>query len=82
VILQPGSNDRKRGVGEGERDGNIAQIRSRLAARKIKVVTMGGSLFQSVKRQHLQSDGTHITPEGHAKLAARILPQVLAAIGR
>ena len=80
VILQPGSNDRKRGVGEGERDGNLSQIRSRLAARKIKVVMMGGSSFRSVKRGHLQADGIHITAAGHAKLAASILPQVLAAI--
>ena len=80
VILQPGSNDRKRGVGEGERDSNLSQIKSRLAARKIKVVMMGGSLFQSVKRSHLQGDGIHITAAGHAKLAANILPQVLAAI--
>ncbi len=80
VILQPGSNDRKRGVGEGERKSNLSQIRSRLAARKIKVVTMGGSSFQSVKRSHLQADGIHISPAGHAKLAASILPQVLAAV--
>lgn len=82
VILQPGGNDRRRGVDEGERGGNIEQIKRRLAARNIRVVMMGGALFQSVKRSHPQADGIHITPEGHAKLAANILPQVVAAIGR
>jgi lysophospholipase L1-like esterase len=32
--------------------------------------------------QHLQPDGQHLTPEGHRIIAARLLPQVTAAIGR
>jgi hypothetical protein len=28
-----------------------------------------------------QSDGIHLTAEGHAQFAARILPQVVAALG-
>jgi lysophospholipase L1-like esterase len=69
-------------VGDDERDGNIARIRCRLAARKIRVVMIAGSWFQGVKKSHPQADRIHIAPDGHTKLAAGILPQVLAAIGR
>jgi acyl-CoA thioesterase I len=37
VILQPGGNDRRQGQ-EGQRAGNIAKMRSQLAARSVKVV--------------------------------------------
>jgi acyl-CoA thioesterase-1 len=81
VILQPGGNDARRGQG-GQREGNIAQIRSRLAARNIKVVMMENNYLQAVPPGERQSDRIHFTPAGHARLAAAILPQVVAAMGR
>jgi acyl-CoA thioesterase-1 len=79
VILQPGGNDRRKGVG-AERAGNIAEIQSRLAARGIPVIMLEQVL--SVPSQHIQPDGQHLTPEGYKLIASRLLPQVTAAIGR
>lgn len=81
VILQPGGNDRRRGS-EGSRAGNIAQIKSRLAARKIKVVVMENTMLGAIPASERQPDGTHFTPKGYARLAAGILPSVLSVIGK
>jgi len=81
VILQPGGNDRRRGVG-AERSGNIAKIRSQLTARGVRVIMMENSMLQSLPPGERASDGQHFTPRGYAILAQRILPQVLSALGR
>jgi acyl-CoA thioesterase-1 len=78
VILQPGNNDRRKGVGE-ERAGNISTIVSTLQARGIKVIVVERML--AGLSQHLQPDGEHLTAEGFRLAAARILPQVEAALG-
>jgi acyl-CoA thioesterase-1 len=79
VILQPsGRNDRRKGCGGLQ--GNVAKMRSRLAARGIKAVHM--SFMGELKRGYQQPDGIHLSAEGHTKAAAMILPQVLAAIRR
>ena len=78
VIVQPGGNDRRKG--QSGRESNIATITSQLAARKIKVIMLDRVLGNMA--QHLQPDGQHLTPEGHRIVAARLLPQVTAAIGR
>ena len=78
VILQPGNNDRRKGVG-GERAGNIEAIVASLQARGVKVIVVERML--AGLRQHLQPDGEHLTAEGFRLAAARLLPQVEAAIG-
>lgn len=79
VILQPsGCNDRRRGCSGLQ--ANIAQMKSRLAARRIRVVHM--DFMGQLKRRYQQPDGIHLSAEGHARAAAMILPQVLAAIRR
>lgn len=81
VILHAnGFNDRRKGQ-QGELAANVAQIKTRLAARSIKVVHLPGDLYGLI-RSHPQPDGLHLTSEGHARLAARVLPEVLAALGR
>jgi acyl-CoA thioesterase-1 len=47
VILQPGGNDARKGRG-AERSANIAAIKSRLAARNIKLMMMESSVLASV----------------------------------
>jgi acyl-CoA thioesterase-1 len=79
VILQPGNNDRRKGVGE-ERTGNISTIVGRLQARGIKVIVAERIL--AGLSQYLQPDGEHLTGEGYRLAAARLVPQVEAAIGR
>ena len=78
VILQPGNNDVRRGVG-GDRAGSIAAITASLQARGVKVLLVERML--AGLRQHLQPDGEHLTAEGFRLAAARMLPQVEAAIG-
>jgi acyl-CoA thioesterase-1 len=79
VILQPGNNDRRKGVG-AERIGNIGAIVDRLQARGVKVIVVERLL--AGLSQHLQPDGEHLTGEGFRIVAERLVPQVEAAIGR
>jgi acyl-CoA thioesterase-1 len=76
VILQPGGNDARKGVGE-QVEGNLAAINSRLAARGIKVIMAANSLNRSLPHQ---PDGQHLTPEGYRMLAAALLPEVESSI--
>ncbi len=78
VILQPGNNDRRKGVG-AERAGNIGAIVERLQARGVKVIVVERLL--AGLSQHLQPDGEHLTGEGFRIIAERLVPQVEAAIG-
>ena len=79
VILQPGNNDRRKGVG-AERAGNISEITTRLQSRGIKVIVAERIL--AGLSQHLQPDGEHLTGAGYRIVAERLVPQVEAAIGR
>jgi acyl-CoA thioesterase-1 len=80
VILQTGGNDARRGLG-GEAAGNTAQITSKLQARGIKVIMLDrpGAYAPANTRD---PDGQHYNAQGHAAIAAGLLPKVIAAIGR
>jgi acyl-CoA thioesterase I len=56
----------------------LAEIRHRLEARGIKVLVIFPSRLYVEMRQ---ADGIHLSPKAHAKLAARLLPEVMAAAG-
>jgi acyl-CoA thioesterase I len=71
-------NDPGKGIGPAEHAANIERILSRLQARGIKTM----SAIPYVEGLPTQSDGIHLTAEAHAALAARLLPEVIAAIGR
>lgn len=81
VILQPGINDEYMGTG-AQRSANIDKIRSRLAARNIKLLLIDNAMLDALPRSELRADGIHFTPAGYAILAERILPQVLAALNQ
>lgn len=81
VILQPGTNDERMGLG-AERAGNIEKIRSQLAARNTKLIVIENSVLDALPRSELRDDGVHFTSAGYAILAERILPQVLDALGK
>jgi acyl-CoA thioesterase-1 len=72
VILQPGGNDRRKGGAD-----RTAEIRSRLAARKIPVIMCGNGMLRGLPHQ---PDGQHLTPEGYHMLAESLASQVAAAI--
>lgn len=81
VILQPGSNDARYGSG-ADRESNIAAIRGRLSARGVAVIMIENSMLGELPDSEMQADGIHYTPRGYAMLAERVLPSVLAALGR
>jgi len=81
VVLQPGTNDERMGLG-AERAGNIEKIRTLLDARGTKLLVIENSTLDALPRSELRDDGVHFTPAGYALLAERILPDVLAALGK
>jgi acyl-CoA thioesterase-1 len=56
----------------------LAKIRRRLEARGIKVIVIFPSRYYVEMRQ---PDRIHLSAEAHSKLAARLLPEVIAAAG-
>jgi len=81
VILQPGTNDERMGRA-AERAGNIEKMRGWLNSRTTKLIIVENAMLDALPRHELREDGVHFTPAGYAILAERILPQVLAALGR
>ena len=57
-------------------------MRALLDARGVKLLVMENSVLDALPRSELREDGLHFTPAGYAMLAERILPEVLAALGR
>jgi acyl-CoA thioesterase I len=79
VILQAGGNDARQGVG-GDAAASTAQITSKLEARGVKVISLNmGTYAPSSTRD---PDGEHYNAQGHAAVAAGLLPQVIAAAGK
>jgi acyl-CoA thioesterase I len=78
VILQTGGNDARE---DGDTSANTAQITSKLAARGIKVILLDRpSAYAPASTR--DPDGEHYNAQGHAAIAAGLLPQVLAAAGK
>jgi acyl-CoA thioesterase I len=78
VILQTGGNDAREG---GDAAANTAQITSKLAARGIKVILLDRpSAYAPASTR--DPDGEHYNAQGHAAIAAGLLPQVIAAAGK
>jgi acyl-CoA thioesterase-1 len=68
-------NDGRRGISDAEHASNTQTIVSRLRARGIKIIPVNiGGLPR-------QSDNIHLTAASHEAVAARLLPQVIRAIG-
>ncbi len=81
LILQPGSNDARYGLA-AETSGNVAKIKGRLDGRGIKLIVIDSAFLGTLPDTEMQQDGIHYTPAGYAILAERLLPRVLAALGR
>jgi len=75
VGLNNPANDIRAGEGS-QHAANAGAIVSQLRARHIKVI------MQPRMNVPRQADGVHFTPEGHRMVAARLLPMVVAAIGK
>jgi len=76
VIFDLGkANDRKRNVSPEETRANRAQIEARIRAHGARPIS---APYQGASRQQ---DGQHLSAEGHAQVAARLVPMVIAAAG-
>jgi acyl-CoA thioesterase-1 len=78
VILQPGSNDLRFFGTLEQRTANVAEMARRLRARSIKVLVYD----EPVPPRYYTFDFIHWTREGHAIIAAALLPRVLAVLDR
>jgi acyl-CoA thioesterase-1 len=78
VILQPGANDRRFLGTREQRAANIAEMDRRLRARGIKVVVYD----EEIPLRYYSLDFIHLTREGHAMIAAALLPRVMILIER
>ena len=77
VILQPGTNDGRRGSSAGAAV-NVPLIIQKLRARGIKVIMA----HMSSGASEIGPDGQHLTARGNSLVAANLLPQVIGAIGK
>jgi len=79
VLVNPANrNDEKAGI-RGQQPSYVAQIRSRLSARGIKVIVMP-SIVSMAGSAH-RSDNEHFDAEGYRRVAAHMLPQVMKTVG-
>ena len=78
VILQPGANDRRFFTSKQQRTANIAEMERRLRARGIKVVIYD----EEIPLRYYTFDFIHLTREGHAMIAAALLPRIMATRSR
>jgi acyl-CoA thioesterase I len=78
AILQPGGNDLRFFGTKRERAANIAEMERRLRARSIKVVVYD----EDIPLRYYTIDFIHLTREGHAMIAAALLPRILTILAR
>ena len=76
VVFDVGmANDRKRNVSPSETQANKEQIAAHIRAHGAKAI------FAPYRGAPRQADGHHLSAEGHAEVAARLVPMVIAAAG-
>ncbi len=78
VILQPGGNDKRFLMSKEQRAANIAEMERHLRNRSIKVIVYD----DDIPLRYYALDLIHLTGEGHAMIAAALLPRVMQAIRR
>ena len=82
VILQVGAPNARQGKEEGGNfENQVSSLRSRLEARGIRVIIVGGiRRIPGMSADLIQRDGTYPTADGQAVLADWLLPQVMDAL--
>jgi len=78
VILEPGGNDKRFLVPPQWRAANIAEMERRLQARSIQVIVYD----EFIPLRYRTLDFIHLTHEGHAMIAAALLPRVMKILDR
>ncbi len=83
VVYDSGErNDIRRGVPAGVARANAAQIQARIRARGAVPIAANSLALPPHLLQEDKSRGPHANPQGHSSVASRLLPQVVAAIGK
>ena len=80
-----GDNDRIKGLSSGQTQANVAQTAAMIRAHG--AVAIRADYIRVAGPQHANSPdyqpgGIHLTAASHARVAASLLPQVIAAIGK
>ncbi len=78
AILQPGGNDLRFFGTKEQRAANLAEMERRLRARSIKVIVYD----EEIPLRYRALDFIHLTHDGHAMIAAALLPRVMAILDR
>jgi acyl-CoA thioesterase-1 len=78
AILQPGANDRRFLMTKEQRTANIAAMERQLRNRSIKVIVYD----EEIPLRYYSVDLIHFNGDGHAMIAAALLPRIMAIIGR
>src|SRR5262245_14574743 len=78
VILQPGANDRRFLMSKEQRAANIAAMERQLRSRSIKVIVYD----EEIPLSYYTADFIHFNSDGHAMIAAALLPRVMKVIGQ
>src|SRR5438876_11698970 len=78
VILEPGGNDRRFFGTKEQRAANIAEMERRLQARSMSVIVYD----EEMPLRYRAFDLMHFTHQGHAIIAAALLPRVMEILDR
>ena len=76
VVLQIGGNDRSKGISPAVAAANRAEIRKQLQARGIRTVEADGYVLSALQSGLKQSDGIHLTAEGHRRVAQQLAASI------
>ena len=82
VLLDVGGglfNNWRLGVERGQGPKDIAAMEANLTGKGLKFIEVHTNF--DMPPEYLQADRLHLTPEGHQRLAARLLPAVEHALG-
>jgi len=71
-------NDHRTGISPATSGANMAMIESRLRAKGVNIIHVN---FQNLPPSSFQADRVHLNRQGHALMAQRLLPQVIALLG-
>ncbi len=74
----PISTNADRGISRAQGAADMAAIERKLEARGILIIR---ETANAIPRRYRQRDGRHLSTEGHRLLAARLLPEVMGALG-
>ncbi|MGB7257432.1 MAG: GDSL-type esterase/lipase family protein [Pseudolabrys sp.] len=82
VFDNGGDNDRKKGLSMAETNANVAKIMAMIRAHHAVPIrapykSVAGAMYASAG---YQADGHHLSPQSHARVAAALVPRVLAAV--